>query len=30
MREKLIERLVWDDIDAMIKDAERGDFFYFS
>ena len=30
MREKIIERLVWDDIDTMIKDAERGDFWYFS
>lgn len=30
MREKVIEQLVWDDIDTMIKDAERGDFFYFS
>lgn len=30
MREKVIEQLVWDDIDTMIKDAECGDFFYFS
>jgi hypothetical protein len=30
MREKIIEQLVWNDIDTMIKDAENGDFWYFS
>ena len=29
MREKVIDQLVWNDIDTIIKDAECGDFEYF-
>ena len=29
MRDKIIEELVWDDINVMMKDAESADFWYW-
>lgn len=30
MKDKIIAQLIWDDINTMINDAEKGDFWYFS
>jgi hypothetical protein len=29
MRDKMIDELIWDDIDVMIKASESADFWYF-